>query len=738
MNKTPSVSLANHPIFLDTLQLTAATFLGAICHALKDALETNTVFVASLGMVESDYFYVEAISPNRSVSDEFDFGASGTPCEEVIRTGKPVSVCSNVRVAYPNAALLKRLGSEASLGLPLKDTDETTIGVLVLDWTEEVEHSTMQLMIDALAPYLGRISEELKRKTQEHVFPALVNPVQPLQPHSSSNAKTEVFRNIVTQAVVVTKIQTVAIVCRLLGNPGKLRILALYSAGKNVTDLEGQVVDHASIPCSKMIDIDCHLEVSNVLDKYQREPILKRFEVESYLGIGFRDTTGESIGHIAFLHNRPMRDTVKNCDLIQIFASKAGHELQRFVLEQQRDAMEASLRVRSKLESLGTMAGTIAHDFNNQLTTMMASNEMASLALPDSHPAQTFLSNAEQSMWRARDVISEILDFAGNSKSAPLERVSLGEVVGNAISEFKPRLDEHSQIVSVIAPDLPEIVSRRIQIFQIFLNLISNGLDALTEGSSHKITVNVGLVTLTYSERKKCLTGRCPTLPEQCLRAELRDSGRGMNAETAERMFDPYFSTKGVSRGLGLSSVLGIARRMEIGLTFDSIEGVGTAFRLYFAPAEPVESSTDTKDALRPSQTVAFGKTAMVIDDEEAVNDVVSEILALWGWQVIKAYSGEQALTLSKSIVQLDLVFVDVVMPGMNGFETLGELRKTHPALPAVIISGYSENNLTTPVNSDDGIRFLIKPFGAKLLGKTVDELMGASASINSMQEPTV
>jgi len=361
---------------------------------------------------------------------------------------------------------------------------------------------------------------------------------------------------------------------------------------------------------------------------------------------------------------------------------------------------------------------------------MIANTELAGLKLPEGHAAQPFLNNAEQSMWRARDVISEILDFAGNYRAAPLERVALGEVVASAISEFELRLDQQRRIVSSIAPNLPDVESRRIQIFQILSNLIANGLEALTEGTTHELRVNVDVVTLPSSELGKCLTGQCANLPDRCLRVELKDTGSGMDAETAERIFDPYFSTKGVSRGLGLSSVLGIAKRMNIGLTFDSKVGVGTVFRLYFSPQESAEPLVPNKKVLQASPFKATGKTALVIDDEASVNDVFSDMLSSWGWRVIKAHSGEEAVEAARSIDELDLAFIDVVMPGMNGFKTLEELRKTHPHLPAVLVSGYSENNLPKSCKNDEGVKFLVKPFGGKELRSKIEDLLKSSLQV--------
>jgi signal transduction histidine kinase/ActR/RegA family two-component response regulator len=729
VTETQSTVPERQASLVKTFEHTGSAFLDSLCETAKDTFDANTAYVASLRLVESEYLAVESVCPNRPDLNIAGYCTTGTPCVEVYTSGLPVTVCSDVRVAYPDIHVLEELGSEAYLGLPLENSKGTCIGVFVLEWSESQQPSTMQHIAETLTPYLARISDELKRKIEAHVLPALVSRIRPL----TSLGNIEMFQNIVEQAAAITKVATVAIVHRLPNESARFRMLVIHSTVANVDNLEQLVVEYQGIPCSNMITNDVFLESSGVMQKYPDMPLLEQLQAESYLGFGFRDTSGNAIGHIAFLHNRPMRTSVKDCQVINIISSRAGQELQRYALEQQRDAMGASLRVRSKLESLGTMAGTIAHDFNNQLTAMIANTELASIELPESHPSKVFLENAEQSMWRARDVISEILEFAGNSKTAPVECVSLGEVVASAVKDFEQHRNERSQIVSEVAPDLPDIESRRIQIVQILSNLIANGLDAQVDGAQHKVRIAVDMAEMSASERAICLTGRCSKLPTGVLRVQIKDTGRGMNSETAERIFDPYFSTKGVSRGLGLSSVLGIAKRLNIGVTFDSKPGVGTTFRLYFAIPEPAASA---RPAARPAagnekvlstpspRRVATHKTALIVDDESSVNKAISDMLGLWGWHVLTAYSGEQAVTLAESTGELDLAFVDVVMPGMSGFETLDKIRTFHPDVPGVLVSGYSENSRAVSLENDKRVVFLVKPFGAHALKSAIEELV--------------
>jgi|GEM_PF-6603980 len=705
---------------LDVFRLTEAQCLSAFCDATAKVLGADTVLLASLGLVESEHFFVEAVSSNAAQVNTSQFCAASTPCAEVITTDGPFYVCSDVCATYPDARILQQLSAEAYLGLPLRSPDRAIIGVIVMLWQHSVETPSMQSSITAIDPYLTRIAHELTHKIKAHVLPALVSPSTPMSPHKPA----DVFQHIVEQASMLTKVSTVAIVHREAQEFSRFCILAISSEAIDVKEMQGSLIDYAGIPCSNMIANDVFQETSGVLEKYPGMPLLELLGVESYLGFGFRNTAGETIGHIAFLHNRAMRPSAKTCKVMNVIASRVGQELHRYTLECEKDSMQAALRVRTKLESLGAMAGTIAHDFNNQLTVMIGNTDLAMTEIPQDHPAHRYLSRVEESMWRARDVISEIMDFAGNSANAPSERVALGELVASVISEFEQRSNDESQIVSKIEPKLPDIESRRIQIFQILSNLISNGLEALQEGASQRLYVTVSTVVYPTSDRKNCLTGQSQKLPDRCVRIELRDTGIGVSPDIVERVFDPYFSTKGVSRGLGLSSVLGIAKRLGIGLTFESKPGVGTTFRLFFAPAEKLTEEAKLVDDAPMSGYVSARKTALIVDDDASVNDTVSQMLHKWGWHVVKVYSGEEAITLHLSNHRFDLAFLDVVMPGINGFETLSELRKFDPELPAVIVSGYSEDSLSKSHRTKGKVKFLKKPFGAKLLKNAIDEVL--------------
>ncbi|MEP4246758.1 response regulator [Tateyamaria sp.] len=703
------------------LKLTGRECLAEICRTAKVLFGAHTVTIGSLRVVEAEHLFFEAFSSDAINFDTTGFPTRNTPCFDVLQKGEPIAILDNATKQYPEAAFLRKLKSKAYVGFPLINAKGCEFGVLALKWSEAIAPTLVENVKTAIGPYLHRISDELRRVTTSHAIETMISPVGP-----SAMQNDEIFRMIVKQAVELTGVQAVVLVKSCGDGPSVFKILAAYSEGTSLEKWVGEDLPYNGSPCGKMIESDVFFQERGVLNDFPHLELLRSVSAEAYLGFGFRDSAGQTIGHIAFVHDRPMSSRACKCQLMRMISSRAGQELQRFDLELERNSMDTALRVRSKLESLGIMAGTIAHDFNNQLAAMIGNTELALMEMAPQHPSLEYLRAAEESMWRARDVIGELMDFAGNNPSAAAEPIALGEIVSSAVSEFIPVLEGDGNIRIQIEGNFPKIMGRRVQLIQILSNLIANALDASKPGKHPGIEIKAGMANCTSIRHEKCLTGHCAEFPDRCVFLEVSDKGRGMDSATAERVFDPYFSTKGVSRGLGLSSVLGLAKRLGIGLTFESKPHRGTVFRLYFSKlAEDTalalgETTPEPEHALPAPQR----KSILVVDDEKDVQDVVFKLMKTLGHEVHRASSGEDAIELARTIPALDLAIVDVVMPGMNGVTTVSELRRMNQGLPAILVSGFSQRNLSESLVQDDRTKFLVKPFSIKNIRETVTELV--------------
>lgn len=699
----------------EALKLTKFECLTEICRAVRVEFGARTALIGSLRIVEAEHIFVEAASTDVENLDLTDYPARGTPCHKAVFDNEFVAVQDNVTQIYPEASVVARLGSRGYIGCPLTNLRGETTGVFALEWPDAISASRIEDFKAAIEPFLQRISEELSRMQTHRGYKAMISPVGP-----KASTSVEIFRTTVKQAAEMSGVHTVLLAKNCNDDPMGFKILASYSDGSLELSREGEAVPYAGTACSNMIDSDLYFHENGLVEKYPN-PSLIRYGAQSYLGFGFRDGKGRTIGHIAFVHNRPMASRARKNKLIQMISSRAGLELQRFELELDRNAMETALRVRSKLESLGIMAGTIAHDFNNQLAVMIGNTELALMETPATEPMRSYLDAAEDSMWRARDVIGELMDFAGNAPSAANEPIALGEIISSTLNEFKPQQTGELTIRSKVEDGLPKIMGRRAQLIQVLSNLVRNSLDASERGKPFYVQVKAGWVNRTDVDEKACLTGHCADLPDRCILLEVCDTGAGMDGATAEHVFDPYFSTKGVSRGLGLSSVLGLTKRFGIGLTFESKPNKGTVFRLYFQHFE--EGVSAVSDQV-PTSGGIHRKSVLVVDDDDLVRNVVARFLQLQGYHVHRASSGEEALNLVQTIPGLDLAVIDVIMPGMNGFETMSALRGMLGNVPSILISGFSERNLSDSFDPDETTKFLAKPFSMADVRKTVAELM--------------
>jgi signal transduction histidine kinase len=325
--------------------------------------------------------------------------------------------------------------------------------------------------------------------------------------------------------------------------------------------------------------------------------------------------------------------------------------------EVDRHELEILMFQAQKLESLGVLAGGIAHDLNNMLTPVLGFAELASTALPENSPAAPMLEEIGKNARRAADLVQQILAYAGKGRfvirSVDLSRLvrEMGGLLGSAVSI-------NTELRYDLAPELPFVEADATQLRQVVLNLVKNASEAVEEGGG-AITVRTGLMQADHqtppsSNPKTDLAGG----PSVFL--EVADSGCGITADVMEKIFDPFFTTKFTGRGLGLAVVQGIARGHGGALQVRSEPGRGSTFRLFLpcstkAAAEPVVT--------RKSEDWRGAGTVLVIDDEEAIRDIAARILVMAGFTVLTAGDGQEGLRVFREEQGIDAVVLDLTMP---------------------------------------------------------------------------
>ena len=404
-----------------------------------------------------------------------------------------------------------------------------------------------------------------------------------------------------------------------------------------------------------------------------------------------------------------------------IFARRIGTEvaMREQAMDSERRTSEQLVQAQ-KMEAVGQLTGGVAHDFNNILMLMMAHID----ALRDDdgvatnvHPRLDKMGEAVQ---RATDLIRQLLAFSRKQVLKPQQTV-LNDLVSATSRLLRRTLGEHIQIQAVVDPSLWSTNIDRAQVEAALVNLCVNARDAMPEGG--RLVIETKNVTLDkdYAARQEEVS------PGDYVLLSVTDTGAGMSPETLKRVFEPFFTTKEIGKGtgLGLSMIYGFVRQSKGHVAIDSALGHGTTVKLYFprSIASPVAASPANGSAVAPGGHECI----LLVEDEEAVRDLLLEQLRSLGYDVVSARNAENALALLAKMPAIDLLLTDVVMPGrLNGKGLADEVERQRPRTPVVFMSGYAESALLHDGRMDDGVRLLSKPFRKMELARTVRDALDA------------
>ncbi|HLP02276.1 MAG TPA: ATP-binding protein [Opitutaceae bacterium] len=379
--------------------------------------------------------------------------------------------------------------------------------------------------------------------------------------------------------------------------------------------------------------------------------------------------------------------------------------------ETERRRLETELTQMRRMESIGRLAGGVAHDFNNMLTPILGFAELLRLDLAPDDPRRADLEQIVRSAERARELVRQLLAFARRQTFA-LAPIDLSETVRGIERMLRRVLRENITLTHELAPCSLVINGDNGQLEQVLMNLVVNAQDAMPEG---------GTLTIATEELSQGATN--PALPRGPLAVlRVRDTGIGMDEATRARVFEPFFTTKETGRGtgLGLATVYGIVRQHEGEIEVRSTPGQGTEFSLYFprlAAARP--AAADAGPPAAPLPIPRGAGTLLVAEDQEEVRSLIVRVLGSIGYTVLAASSGEAAQRLAAAHAgPIDLLITDMVMPGQNGRELHRQLCEQRPDLKVLFMSGYASEALV------DGCDVLAKPFKPADLANRVAALL--------------
>jgi len=388
--------------------------------------------------------------------------------------------------------------------------------------------------------------------------------------------------------------------------------------------------------------------------------------------------------------------------------------------EDERRRLERQMQRAQKLESLGVLAGGIAHDFNNLLTGILGHAALALQQTPSDEALREHLVRIETAAVRAADLTNQMLAYAGRGR-LQARRFDLSELTSEMVRLIETVISKKATLQLVLAPDLPEIQGDPGQIRQVVMNLLTNASDAL-DGAPGAIHVETG--TRILSAEHLARTWLHDALPGgRYVYLEVRDTGRGMDANTRARIFDPFFTTKFTGRGLGLAAALGIVRAHRGAIEVTSELGGGSTFRVML-PAVAALAARAEKAPLEDRLWRGEG-TVLVVDDDETARAVAAAMLRRLGFDVLLAADGREGLSVfAENASRIDLVLLDLTMPAMSGEEVFSELRRIRPAVRCVLTSGYSESDIAERFGDRGFVGFLPKPYRPESLAARIRDAL--------------
>jgi two-component system cell cycle sensor histidine kinase/response regulator CckA len=390
----------------------------------------------------------------------------------------------------------------------------------------------------------------------------------------------------------------------------------------------------------------------------------------------------------------------------------------------ERKAAEEALRRAAKDESLTVLAGGVAHDFNNLLAAMLGHTSLALAKLGERSPVRRHLEKAAAAVERASALTRQMLAYSGRGHFI-VRPTDLGVLVEENLPLLQVAIPKKVKLETRLGRGVPLVDADVGQMQQVVMNLVINAAEAIGDRGG-AVTVATGLQQVRPGEGARWAVSGHPLPAGTYVKLEVADDGPGMDDETLGRIFEPFFSTKFTGRGLGLAAVLGVMRGHQGGLSVESEPGRGTSFRLLFAPSAAAAS----REAETAGQGGAERLTLLLIDDEEVVRDMVAEVLAHEGVDVLCAEDGARGIAVFRERgAEIDVVLLDLSMPGLSGEETFRRLCEIDPDVCVILSSGYDHVEATRRFGGRAPAGFIQKPYRPPQLLAEIERCHGHRAA---------
>ena len=380
-----------------------------------------------------------------------------------------------------------------------------------------------------------------------------------------------------------------------------------------------------------------------------------------------------------------------------------------------RKQMEQQLFHAQKLESVGRLAGGVAHDFNNKLSVIMGYAELSRQTVEQDSPVIQYLQEITRAAEFSREITSKLLTFSRQQIISP-RCIDLSPVIKESVQSLSHLINETIQIRLLPAQNLWMVKIDPVQVDQIIMNLALNAADAMSSGGL--LTITSANFVLTDQNRSSLLH---PDGEYVCI--TVQDEGSGMDADTIQHIFEPFYTTKEVGKGtgLGLSIIHGIVTQNAGFIDLTSKPGVGTSFSVYL----PRHLNTEVPVAASRSEAIRGNSSILLVEDDERVRNVIEALLKRSGYQVTSCCNPNEAVAYcSESMTAPDLVLTDVIMPGMPVKEMLEEMQASTKGIKILFMSGYATDMQNSPQQPGNNVDFIQKPVAFDELSQKITKLL--------------
>ena len=388
-------------------------------------------------------------------------------------------------------------------------------------------------------------------------------------------------------------------------------------------------------------------------------------------------------------------------------------------VEEEKTRLEEQLQQAQKMEAIGTLAGGVAHDFNNILTAIIGNANLALLDISNDDSLREQIEEIKKAGNKAASLTRQLLTFSRKQVIKP-KVLDFNEVINETEKMLRRMIGEDIEFQTILSPRLWKVHMDSGQVDQIIMNIAVNARDAMPQGG--KLVVETANVYLDENYlREHSIEGT----PGHYVMLAITDNGSGMDKETQEHIFEPFFTTKEIGKGtgLGLSTVYGIAKQNNGFIWVYSEPGQGTTFKIYLPKVK--EGAEAEEKEQTPVLELGGSETVLIVEDDDGLRKVAVTVLKQRGYKVLEAENGEDALRVSEAHDgSIDLLIPDVVMPKIGGKETAERLQPLYLQMKVIYMSGYTDNAIVHHGVLVPGLNFLEKPFSPEGLARKVREVL--------------